>query len=77
MDAASYGGKIYVAGGYTGNWVPSDALLIYDSDTDSWEFGEKMPTVRGALAAEFVGNALYALEDLAIEHMPHLKHMIQ
>ena len=61
MGAATHEGKIYVVGGYVGNWVPTDTLLIYDPNTKTWEYGERMPTPRGALTAEFVDGQLYAV----------------
>jgi len=67
MDAASHEGKIYVVGGYVGNWVASNVLLIYDSDKDTWEFGKNMPTPRGALSAEFVSDKLYAVGGFGID----------
>jgi len=67
MDAVSHEGKIYVVGGYVGNWIASDVLLIYDSDTDTWEFGENMPIARGALSAEFVSGKLYAVGGFGID----------
>jgi len=39
-----YGGKIYVNGGYTGSWLPSNNLFIYDLATNNWTLGNPMPT---------------------------------
>jgi hypothetical protein len=45
-SAAPYGGKIYLVWGYTGNWIPSNNLLIYDPATNNWTFGNPVPTPR-------------------------------
>lgn len=34
-----YEGKIYVIGGYTENWIPSNSLFIYDPDPNNWTLG--------------------------------------
>ena len=33
-SAASYDGKVYVAGGYMGDWTATDGLFIYDPQTN-------------------------------------------
>ena len=57
----SYGGKMYVAGGYLDGWIPSDTLMIYDPKTDMWSFGSELPTARGALSAKFADGKMYAV----------------
>ena len=47
--AASYNGKIYVAGGYLDNKLPSNRLFIYDPSQNVWQEGKSMPTARAGL----------------------------
>jgi N-acetylneuraminic acid mutarotase len=60
-SAASYQGKIYVAGGYTGDWTASDRLFIYDPTTNEWTLGNPMPTPRGYPTSNFVNGTLYVV----------------
>ncbi len=59
--AASFGGKLYVVGGYDNMRKPSNKLFIYDLASNKWQEGKPMPTARGALTADFVNGALYAI----------------
>src|SRR5918998_543200 len=59
--AVSYNGKIYVVGGYTAPWSPSNKLFIYDPVQNNWQEGKPMPTARGALNANFINGTLYAI----------------
>lgn len=62
--ATSHGGKIYVVGGFSsdaGDWIPTNKLFIYDTVADKWTQGRPMPTARGALTADFVGDTLFAI----------------
>ena len=60
--ATSYGGKIYVAGGFiSADWIPSNQLFIYDPIKNEWTEGKPMPTPRAASTAIFVNGILYAL----------------
>jgi len=65
--AAEYDGKIYVVGGFEYKlplityWRATNYLFIYDPVSDQWTRGADMPTPRGALTAEFIGNTLYAV----------------
>jgi len=67
MGAAEYDGKIYVIGGFeytlplVTHWRATNYLFIYDPVSDQWTRGADMPTPRAALAAEFIGNTLYAV----------------
>jgi N-acetylneuraminic acid mutarotase len=63
-----YGGKIYVIGGYTGNWIPTNSLSIYDPATDNWTLGNPMPTPRGSPNANFVNGILYVIGGDSYEH---------
>lgn len=53
--------KIYVVGGYTGDWNPSNRLFIYDPKIDNWTIGTSMPTARGSPVSFFVGDVLYVM----------------
>ncbi|NOJ30328.1 MAG: galactose oxidase [Nitrososphaeraceae archaeon] len=60
--ASSFGGKIYVIGGYSdNNWAPSDKLFIYDQNNDTWTEGQSMPTPRGALTSVIIDEIIYAI----------------
>ena len=67
-SAAPYGGKIYLVWGYTGNWIPSNNLLIYDPATNNWTFGNPMPTIRGPPNANFVNGILYVIGGPSYDH---------
>ena len=60
-SVATYDGKIYVVRGYPGNWITSNNLFIYDSDTTNWTFGNPMPTPRDSPNANFVNGILYVI----------------
>jgi len=68
--AASYNGKIYVVGGFTGVKVPTDKLFIYDPKKDEWKEGKPLPSPRGALSAEFINGTLYAIGGLNSSDVP-------
>lgn len=60
----SYGGKLYLVGGFTvtpEGRQPSNILLIYDPYEGEWEEGPPMPTARAGLTADFVDGILYAI----------------
>lgn len=59
--ANPYQNKIFVIGGYTGDWIPSNKLFIYDPITNSWTEGNPMPTPRGSPNANFVNGTLYVI----------------
>ena len=57
-------GKLYALGGESGgvfNSVRIDAVEAYDPATDTWAAAAPMPTNGSELAAEVVGDMLYAL----------------
>jgi N-acetylneuraminic acid mutarotase len=60
-SAASHQGKVYVAGGYTGDWTASDRLFIYDPVTNKWTQGNPMPTPRGYPTTNFLNGTLYVV----------------
>jgi len=60
--AATYNGKIYVAGGEITNRQLSAAfraLEAYDPATNTWEVMPTMPSARHGVAAGFIGNKLH------------------
>jgi len=61
VGAAAYSEEIFVVGGYMDGWNPSNSLFIYDTLTDSWRSGPSMPTARGALTVQFLGDILYSV----------------
>jgi N-acetylneuraminic acid mutarotase len=64
----TYDGKTYVVRGYTGNWITSNNLFIYDSDTNNWTFGNPVPTSRGSPNANFVNGILYVIGGDSYDH---------
>lgn len=46
-SAFTYKGKIYYLGGYTGSFIPTDEVSIYDIATDTWGNGSSMPLAIG------------------------------
>ena len=61
VGAAALNDEIYVVGGYKDGWVATNSLFIYNTSTDTWHSGPNMPTSRGALAAQFIGDILYVV----------------
>ena len=62
MGIAVHDEKIYVVGGYEQGWrKASNSLFIYDPTSDIWTAARNMPTARGGLTAEFIGDTLYAV----------------
>ena len=50
---------IYVVGGMIGSWVDfSDAVQIYDTQTDTWAVGTSFPMLAGTMAGGCVGNII-------------------
>jgi N-acetylneuraminic acid mutarotase len=68
--AVQYEGKIYVVGGFLEQKTPTDKLFIYDPTRDEWTEGARLPSARGALAAEFVNGTLYAFGGLDSSQIP-------
>ena len=64
----TYRGKIYVVGGYIGNWIHSNNLFIYDPATNNWTMGNPMPTPRGSPNANFVSGILYVIGGDSYDH---------
>jgi N-acetylneuraminic acid mutarotase len=55
---AEHGGKIYVAGGFDGNYSLQDAN-VYDPATQAWSPIARMPERLEASSAGFIGDTLY------------------
>jgi N-acetylneuraminic acid mutarotase len=47
--AVTYGGKLFLVGGFLEDKNPTNRLLIYDPDTNKWSEGNALPSSRGAL----------------------------
>lgn len=73
FQAASYQGKIYIAGAFTGGYPheqPVANVLIFDPETDNWTEGPEIPMERrrGASAVVIIGNKLYLLGGIIDGH---------
>lgn len=56
--------KIYLAGGDSSGCcasIPTDALQVYDPDTDAWVAKAPMPTARRGPGLTAIGNHVYAI----------------
>jgi N-acetylneuraminic acid mutarotase len=61
---ASYKNKIYAIGGTygsNGEYFTSDAVEVYDPQTDTWETKTPMPTARSSLCANEVDGKIYLM----------------
>jgi hypothetical protein len=61
LGVATFGTRLFAAGGYGLNAVEVDALEIYESTTDSWTTATPVPTGRLNLATAIVSNTLFVL----------------
>lgn len=65
FNAASYGGKIYIAGGIAGTGATggtvTDQLLIYDPSTDSYSSGASLATATYNASVVVVGDRIYTI----------------
>lgn len=69
--AVQFEGKIYIVGGFLGlEKTPTDRMFIYDPTKDEWTEGARLPSPRGALAADFVNGTLYAFGGLDSSQTP-------
>lgn len=69
--SAVFEGKIYVAGGFLDNKVPTDKLFVYDPARDRWNELKSIPSPIGAaLNAEFIDGILYVVGGLNSSHIP-------
>jgi N-acetylneuraminic acid mutarotase len=58
---AELNGKIYFIGGYPGARVTSDAVQVYDPQTDSWELGPPLPVPLHHTMASVANGRLYVI----------------
>jgi N-acetylneuraminic acid mutarotase len=61
MSIAQVGGRIFAMGGYPGARVTSDAVQVYDSQTDSWSLGPPLPQPLHHTMAAAVDGRLYLI----------------
>lgn len=62
--AIGHGGRIYLIGGcsqISPTLVRSDAVQIYDPQSDNWSLGAPMPTARHNHALGILGDTIYAI----------------
>ena len=58
-------GKLYVAGGWTGQGSPVATLELYNPLTNTWSSRVDMPTARGSAAGATAGGKLHVLGGIA------------
>lgn len=62
VSAMVVGDKIYVPGGYSGSFTPSNVLYIYDIPTNTWSTGATLPTAVGDYAiAKYNDTHIYVV----------------
>lgn len=65
VTAAVYNQKIYVFGGYYDSFdkklIRTDAVEIYDPETDTWSQGANMPTARSWSSAITLDNKIFVI----------------
>lgn len=59
--ALSFGGKIYVFGGFDAASTQQDLVQIYDIATNSWSAGAVMPTPRAELSGGMCGTQMHLM----------------
>ncbi|MBK8163686.1 MAG: hypothetical protein IPK65_11280 [Gammaproteobacteria bacterium] len=58
---ASFGGKIYGFGGGGPNFKSLNSVIIYNPESNTWETGADMPTLRSGAIATTVGDSIYII----------------
>jgi N-acetylneuraminic acid mutarotase len=61
---ATAAGKLYVLGGYLPGpppWRPSDAVFVFDLQSQSWSRGASMPAPRAAHTSVELGGKIYSI----------------
>jgi N-acetylneuraminic acid mutarotase len=61
ISIAELNGRVYVLGGYPGARVTSDAVQVYDSQSDSWSFGPPLPRPLHHTMAAVADGRLYLI----------------
>lgn len=69
-----YKGKVYIIGALTGQWpheTPVDSVIIYTPETDSYEYGDKIPKhrLRGGVGAVVHRGKIYLVGGITDGHM--------
>jgi len=59
MAVAAHDGRLYVMGGFSGDFAARDETWIYDPGTDQWTAGADLPAPRGACWAVAHGERIY------------------
>lgn len=73
---AYHEGKLYVAGGGYGFYIPLNSLDVYDIASDTWTVGPSMPYNIGYCQSLYVGNYLYVLPfypNMSDDFAPYIK----
>ena len=65
LSASAINGKIYVVGGYffSGYYVSSNALEVYDPETDTWTTTTPMPNAVYSCSSAVIDNKMYVIEN--------------
>jgi len=61
VHATLYNGKVYVIGGYSFGFSPTNAVNIYDIAGNTWSTGANMPTAVGDYATVLNGDRIYIM----------------
>jgi N-acetylneuraminic acid mutarotase len=61
IAVAAMEGKIYVIGGYPSSRVVTNAVQVYDSESDSWSMGPPLPVPLHHTVAAAVDGVLYVI----------------
>ena len=64
-QACLVNGKIYVIGGATSEYNPTDAVEMYDPATDTWYIKSPMPVASAFLSCAVANNKIYVFEGTA------------
>jgi N-acetylneuraminic acid mutarotase len=61
MGVSAANGRLYVFGGYSGDFEARDRVLMYAPETDQWSDRAPLPQPRGACWAVTLGGRVYVL----------------
>lgn len=69
--AEAVDGKLYVIGGYTGNWFDgfelSDSIEVYDPAVDTWSETSTVPTTRRDFSTAVVDGRVYTIGGVGVD----------